>query len=91
MAAGHLSAKNACCRDVDNLVLQPRDEARPDIAIQRCAICGSRHITMRADPGQIGVLLSRLGAEPPVPTLGAFGHPSSGHVQVSLSVPVKEG
>jgi hypothetical protein len=46
--------KKACCQDATNLD-RSTDPGRPDVVIRICRVCGARHITLRADPGRLGL------------------------------------
>lgn len=46
-----------CCASLENRQPQPIDPARPDVAVAVCRVCGRRHITLEADPGQLGLTL----------------------------------
>ena len=47
------TAARACCREDDNLQLQPHDV--PHETLHRCVVCGAKHYGLDAPPLRIGV------------------------------------
>ena len=58
-------AKNACCRDDENLKREATD--RKDLVIDRCQVCGARHFRLFVDPGVIGLKGAPMGEAPAAP------------------------
>lgn len=50
-----------CCKKLSNLKPFPIMPGRPDLTVTKCVVCNSRHFTVIADPGIIGVRGSGIG------------------------------
>jgi hypothetical protein len=49
-------APNACCRTLGNVPIVPdHPDARHDLIVRVCRVCGCRHFELTADPGRIGL------------------------------------
>lgn len=48
-----MSEIKECCQNLDNLYEVPDD--RPKVKINKCRVCGCRHIEVVVEPGELGV------------------------------------
>lgn len=53
-----------CCEQEDspNRILRPdHPDARPNLTVRVCAVCGLRHFELNVAPGVIGVIGAKVG------------------------------
>ena len=44
--------RKECCKQPENL--KPY-QVRPDLAVNKCQVCGCRHFELTVDPGKLGL------------------------------------
>lgn len=59
-----LRAIKKCCRNRENLILQPDHpdvQGKPGLAVRVCRVCGCRHFELALDPGKFGLRGASIG------------------------------
>jgi hypothetical protein len=47
-----------CCKQPENLEVQPND--KPELVIRKCIVCGCRHFELSMEPGIVGLKGTKL-------------------------------
>lgn len=56
-------APEACCRMPGNVLVAPgHPDARPDMLVRVCVVCGRRHLVLTVDPGRLGLIGAPVAA-----------------------------